>query len=104
MDNPLSSMTIDYWYKALTVFVIALTVDMKGVSNATVLKCSLGTFLIGLGEWVNHPLQVAMIPRTAYFPSSTLSSHNRKPNWLGRLLDVLGFLLLCLGAYPLLVP
>lgn len=101
MENPLKSLVIDYWYKAVTVasvvfLLTALTVDLKGVDNKTVILISLGTFFIGLGEWINHPLQ------TRIAPGMKITSYNRKASLRGNLFDILGFSLVSIGTYPLL--
>lgn len=101
MTNPLQSLVIDYWYKAITVasimfLVIALTVDLEGVENKTVILISLGAFFIGVGEWINHPLQ------TRIAPGMKITSYNRNASLRGNLFDILGFSLVCIGAYPLL--
>ncbi len=61
-QNPLSTLKIDYWYKILPVIgtitlILGLTVDVKGVSNILVQLVSVGVIFIGIGEWINHPLQ-----------------------------------------------
>lgn len=101
MTNPLQSLVIDYWYKAITVasvafLLVAMTVDLKGVENKTAILISLGWLFIGLGEWINHPLQVRLAP------GMKISSYNRKGSLRGNLFDILGFILVCIGAYPLL--
>lgn len=101
MTNPLQSLVIDYWYKAVTAvsvafLLVAMTVDLKGVENKTAILISLGCLFIGLGEWINHPLQ------TRIAPGMKITSYNRSASLRGNLFDVLGFLLVCIGAYPLL--
>jgi hypothetical protein len=100
MTNPLQALVVDSWYKAIIVvsvvfLLVAITVDLKGVENRTVMLLSFGAFFVGIGEWINHPLQVRVIP------GAKITSHNRLPGLLGSLFDVLGFLLVCLGVYPL---
>lgn len=61
MDNPLSKLKIDYWYHAIMVvsiviLIVAFTVKLEGVNNSLVQLVSLGSFFIGLGKWINHPL------------------------------------------------
>lgn len=60
--NPLSALAIDSWYKIIPVIgavtlVLSLTVELKAVPNLVVLFASLGAIFIGIGEWINHPLQ-----------------------------------------------
>ena len=64
-QNPLSTLKIDYWYKILPVIgaitlILGLTVDIKGVSNIFVQLISIGVIFIGIGEWINHPLQTKL--------------------------------------------
>lgn len=61
-QNPLASLAIDYWYKILpavgtVTLLVGLTVDVKGVTNTLVQLVSIGVIFIGIGEWINHPLQ-----------------------------------------------
>ena len=101
MTNPLQSLVIDYWYKAVTAasvafLLIGMTVDLMGVENKTVILISLGFLFIGLGEWINHPLQTRVVP------GMKITSYNRLATARGNLFDILGFVLVCIGAYPLL--
>lgn len=88
-NNPLSSLKIDYWYKLLPVIgtitmIIGLTLDVKGVTNIFVLLVSLGVILIGIGEWINHPLQ------TKVGPTYKIVSYNRLNTWAGNCWDLVG--------------
>lgn len=101
MTNPLQNLAINYWYKAFTVagaffLAVCLTVDIKVASNEVGALFSLGMFFIGLGEWINHPLQT----RIGY--GLKFTSYNRKACLLGNLFDVLGFLIAGIGGYNLL--
>ena len=79
-----------------SLLLVAMTVDLKGVENKTAILISLGCLFIGLGEWINHPLQ------TRIATGMKITSYNRSASLRGSLFDVLGFLLVCIGAYPLL--
>ena len=64
-ENPLSTLKIDYWYKILPVIgtiglIISLTLDVKIADNLTISLISIGVIFIGIGEWINHPLQTAL--------------------------------------------
>ncbi len=107
MDNPLSKLVLDYWYKALMVVSVVVFLsagagllrEFPTVPTATI---SLGGFFIGIGEWINHPLQTALMRATASFPGGVLSGHRRSPKPTGVAFDILGTVLICIGIYRLL--
>jgi len=91
MTNPLRNLIIDKWYKVplvlgACVLVLALSVELKNVSNNLVQCVALGFIFIGIGEWINHPLQ------TKVSLGFKLTSYNRLPSYLGTLFDILGFI------------
>jgi len=95
-SNPLGNLAIDYWYKALLVIgtcvlIASLSTEMKGVENCVVQLISLGGIFIGLGEWVNHPLQEVLVPR------GKLTGYPRKNKAGGNALDTLGVILVIIG-------
>ena len=105
MENPLKSLAIDAWYKALialsaAVFLMTLTVRVHVLNNATWCQISLGGFLIGCGEWVNHPLKVKIVkPGHLYLPAGTkLEDHNRMASGIGVFFDLIGFAFIALAA------
>ena len=100
MGSPLSSLKIDYWYKAVLVIstallVIALTVPMQGVPNSAIALLSLSGVFIGLGEWINHPLQERI------GGGFKISGHPRNNSPLGVLLVAAGLALAGYGIYKL---
>jgi len=108
MSNPLNNLKIDYWYKALLVLsavilIAALTMKMEGVSNSIIQLLSLGGLFIGIGEWINHPLQTRIIPPNAYYApgGAKLTSYNRRASLLGSLFDLLGFVIIVIGVWRL---
>lgn len=108
MNNLLKSLKIDYWYKVFVVvgaafLVTSLTIDLVGVDNTIVQLLSFGALLLGIGEWINHPLQTAIMPPTAYYApgGAKITSYNRQPCLLGSLFDILGFIIAGIGVYKL---
>jgi len=108
MTNPLSKLKLDYWYKALValsavLLLMSLTVDLKGIENSIAQLLCLGSLFIGIGEWINHPLQTAIMPPNAYYApgGAKITSYSRKPCLLGSLFDVLGFTIVAVGVYKL---
>jgi hypothetical protein len=99
--NPLSNLVVDYWYKAIVVvstccLLLALTVKTYGIDNKTALLLSTGFLFIGIGEWVNHPLQTGLMHHPIHGTGKT-TSYNRSPKLTGNLFDILGFLIICIG-------
>lgn len=88
-ENPLSTLKIDYWYKILPVvatitLIIGLTIDVKDVPNILVQLISIGVILIGIGEWINHPLQ------TKVGRGFKITSHNRINKTAGNTWNIIG--------------
>lgn len=106
MDNPLSKLTIDYWYKALMVASLViflmcgsgLLTEFPLVPTALI---SLGGFFVGLGEWRNHPLQTRLMSGTAYYPAGTLTGHPRNNSAIGIFFDIVGAVLIGIGLWKL---
>jgi hypothetical protein len=94
LSDVLKTFTIDYWYKMLILVsvgfaFVALTMQIHVISNGALLLLSLGGFLIGTGEWVNHPYR----ERISLEYSAKISGHPRSPKIGGVALDVVGGLL-----------
>lgn len=107
MNNPLSNLKIDYWYKvsliiATVLLITSLTVDLKGVKNKPIQLISVGIIIISLGEWINHPIQIQVIRPNPMLPSGgQLEGHPRKNSALGIFFDILGIIILVFGSYRL---
>jgi hypothetical protein len=100
MTNPLQSLKIDYWYKAVlaisaVLLLVALTTPLQGVKNSVVSIICLGGVFVGLGEWINHPYQEAI------HHGYKISGYPRKDNLLGTLFVFLGLVLAGFGIYEL---
>ena len=104
----LSRLKIEYWYQVFVVLgaagaLAALALEIKGVQNAHAFLVFAGMFFVGMGEWINHPLQTRIVPPNIYLRGgATLSGHPRNPCALGFLFDVLGFVLLTAGLYKII--
>ena len=107
MDKSLTGLKIEHWYHVLVVLgaagaVAALSIDLKGIANAHALSLFLGVLFIGLGEWINHPLQTKLMPPNVYVPGGGIISGNpRNPSLVGSLFDLLGFILICIAIYKI---
>lgn len=107
MLEPLSRLKLQYWYHVLIVLgaagaLASMTVELKGVANAHALLVSLGLISLGIGEWVNHPLQTKLVRPHAYMPGGGyITSHPRHNSAIGIAFDVLGFALVALAIYKI---
>jgi hypothetical protein len=102
MDNPLSKLALDYWYQVLMVVSVAVFLltgagILKAFPTVASALISLGCFGIGLGEWINHPLQTSLLPPNAYHPGGILTSHPRRVSAVGSLFLLLGLILTAFG-------
>lgn len=101
MDNPTTKFALDHWYKVLMaggLLVLCLTGAglLKEFPTAATALVALGTFFIGMGEWINHPL------RTAVHPRGIVTGHPRNASAPGVFFDLLGGALLLFGLYRFL--
>lgn len=104
MDNPLSKLALDYWYQVLMVvgiviFLLAGAGLLKAFPTMPTALIALGIFWLGIGEWINHPLQNILTAANASFPGGALTGHPRNPKPLGLAFDLLGIVLIIFGAY-----
>lgn len=98
MNNPLSKLELDYWYKVLmavgiVIFILSGTGVLSAFPTAPTAFISLGVFFVGLGEWTNHPLQTVLVH------GGVMTSHPRNPEPIGTAFDILGGCLIIFGSY-----
>lgn len=98
MENPLNSLKIDHWYKIFPVIgtitlVLSLTVEVKVFDNITVAMISIGIIFVGIGEWINHPLQTGIIP------GYKITSYNRQNTFWGNAWDIFGLGIIIYGMF-----
>jgi hypothetical protein len=107
MNNPLSNLKLDYWYHVFIVLgalflLTSLTVKLEGVENTNVQILSLSVLCIGIGEWINHPILMEIIPPSRAVPTGgDLTSFPRNSSKVGISFDIIGLLFLCIGLYRL---
>jgi len=104
--NPLSNLALDYWYQVLmvvglVVFLLSGSGVLSAYPVAPTVSISSGLFFLGLGEWVNHPLQVKFVSANAYHPAGKITGYPRNNSGHGILFVILGSALIAYGLYSL---
>ncbi|EPE4838962.1 hypothetical protein ACSIZT_004402 [Yersinia enterocolitica] len=101
ITNLFTNMKIDYWYKALivigaTLFILNGSGWLERYPMIPTAFISGGIFFIGLGEWVNHPVQIRFISSVHF-----AKSHPRRFTTIGTILDIVGFTSVIVGVMKL---
>lgn len=100
---------LDSWYKVFVVigafgFVIALTVDVKAITNAQLALLSGGMFFLGLGVWKGEYEETGFMPPNIYTGGTAWKVTQTK--WaaepLGCTFDIVGLILIGLFVFNLL--
>jgi len=102
LNELLKNLALDRWYKVLIVasfalLVLSLTTPVLVIPNAALALMSLGGFLFGIGEWINHPKRVQV--QTGYGGLMKWTSFARIWHPGGIALDIGGAASFIWGAY-----
>lgn len=89
----LKGFDLEHWWKMLAGGGAAIAVASIAVKLMPMIFVGLGLFLIGLGEWINHPYQ----ERVDAYGRFKISGHLRTNYVAGWLLDCLGLVLAAVG-------
>ncbi|CDT79446.1 membrane hypothetical protein [Vibrio coralliirubri] len=97
MEKVLSTLKLDQYYKvilAISAFTLFLSLKFSlMVSNDLVAMVSIGSLLIGLGEWRNS------VPETTITSQYRITVRNRKNTILGNGLNIMGIVIIGAGVY-----
>ncbi len=78
-------------------------IPTQGVTNQHLILISLGSLLVGLGEWKNHKYHSMIKPPNAYTgPAAFIQTKIRVPDKLGIILELLGVIFVVLGVVDLI--
>src|SRR6266568_901609 len=100
MSNPLSGLKIDHWWHAFTVVgsagMIACVVGkVDFIPQRQAFLFFLSLFLFGIGQWINHPIQVRLEP------GIKITGYHRRSSPLGLALELLGCIFFVVEVYRL---
>jgi hypothetical protein len=108
MADPLARLKLKAWYHALVAIsgagiIASLTIQTKGITNGQALLIFGGGFFIGVGEWINHPLKMTVLPPDNQRGISGMETRSwlRHPQPIGSILDILGFVLIGISIYKM---
>jgi hypothetical protein len=98
MSNPLSGLKVDHWWHAFTVvgafgMMVALATKNNVIGPRDALMFFLSLFLFGMGQWINHPIQVTLVP------AGKITGYNRRTKPLGLCLEVIGCVIFAVEVY-----
>lgn len=98
MENYFKNLNLEHWTRiffmvGIAGVILALTKEIKVVSNQDLLLFSAGVLFIGLGEVINHEWHTHIIPPNAAIHTGLIGEGLiRHPSFLGCLIDVIGVL------------
>ena len=99
MNDVLKNLQPTTWYKALMVVSAPAFLIVLAMQRDALTKVFGGAFLVGLGEWKNHPRKEVQLRPTSAGQMAKITDIPRKANWLGVLLQIVGLALILYGAY-----
>jgi len=94
----LANFNVEFWYKmfvllGILMMFLGLLVPVQAISNGSLMTMGLGVFLLGTGEWINHPFVSEIDPYLRF----QIKGHPRRNSIGGVLLGVVGGLILVAG-------
>jgi hypothetical protein len=102
MNNVLQNLQVTTWYKAIMVVSAPAFLIVLATQRDALALIFAGAFLIGLGEWKNHPKKEAEYRPTVTGHVALITDIPHKWTVLGTAFQLLGVALLACGAYLLL--
>lgn len=80
------------------LLVYSFVIAKEGEYFGGLQQIAIGITLIGLGEWINHPLQKSMaVKDKKNFIFQPIKHRKRRPNGIGNLLEIVGLLMVFTG-------
>ena len=100
----MEKLKIDHWSKGVAAAFAALSLASVAISNQYIFITSLGGFLFGIGEWINHPHQTSIVSPAASGYPGWLKGDGclRRNSFYGVFIAALGAILFCFGVLKLL--
>ena len=80
------------------VFLLSFFIGNQDITFGELREMGTGILLIGIGEWINHPLQKSFIVEDENITDIKKFKHRkRNPSSLGNLLEIAGLILVFTG-------
>lgn len=94
--NPLSKLKLDAWFMVFITIGALILLFAILISDKELMLLGFGFFMIGIGEWKNRKWINWEQTASIFNPYMRGSIPVRKPDALGSILDILGFISLIL--------
>lgn len=102
-ENPSFTSYTSYFFILLLVvggvlLIFSFSTAEEGQYFGGLQQIAMGITLIGIGEWINHPLQksVTYKDRKNYI-FQRITHRKRSPNGIGNILEIIGMLMIFTG-------
>ena len=80
------------------LLIISLITAEEGQYFGGLLQIAAGITLIGIGEWINHPLQKSMTFKDRHnFIFQRIHHRKRNPNSIGNIFEIFGLIMIFTG-------
>lgn len=80
------------------LLIISLVTAEEGQYLGGLQQIAAGITLIGIGEWINHPLQKSLTYKDRQnFIFQRIRHRKRKPNGLGNIFEIIGLIMIFTG-------
>src|SRR2546429_7574128 len=99
MNDVLKTLQITTWYKAVIAISAAAFLIALATQRDTLAIIFGAVFLIGIGEWKNHPKKEFVLRPTVTGHWAKITNIPRRANWLGTLLQLVAVALIAYGAF-----
>ena len=97
------NLKLDQYYMVLIyvgafLLILSFFIPIYWLTNQQLGLFAAGMFCIGLGEWKNHKKMIRTVPPDPYTRTGlVIEDKIRKPDAIGYILDLLGFVLFFIG-------
>jgi len=101
LSNPLSGLKIDHWWHAFTVVggagtIASIALTSPAIPQRDLILLFLSLFLFGVGQWINHPIQMG------FHPMGTLTSYPRKTYFTVFALEIAAVVIFSIGVFRIM--
>lgn len=98
LQNYLSYFFIVLLLTGVMLLIYAFTTAEESRFFGGLQQIAMGIILIGIGEWINHPLQKSVAVKDKKdFIFHRITHRKRRPNGIGNIVEIIGLLMVFTG-------